>query len=70
MTIKNQISVQRGTMGVREMPDGLDSGGCHLRDGNDAVVRVNLDGIYVSLCGDHKCALMHFMDSPLPPKAS
>lgn len=66
MTITNEISCGSGTMGVREMPDRLDGGNCHLRDGRDAVVRVNLDGIYTSLCQEHRDALVGMLKMPLP----
>lgn len=62
----NTISCERGTIGVRAMPDGLDGGNCHLRHNTPAVVRVNLDGIWVSLCQDHRNALSLMLTDPSP----
>lgn len=66
------ISRDRGTMGVRKMPDGLDSGNCHMGHNTDAVVRVNLDGIWTSLCQEHLdellLALMFPAEAPPKPK--
>jgi len=56
------------TVGVRSMPDGLDSGYCHLRDGNEGVVRVNLDGIWTVLCAKHRRQLMAELRKPAPLK--
>jgi hypothetical protein len=63
---ENVISTGPGTIGVREMPDHLDSGRCHLRDGNVAIVRVNLDGVWTSLCEDHRNTLISFLFKPHP----
>lgn len=64
--MKNEISKSRGTIGVREMPDRLDSGHCHLLCATAAVVRINLDGIWIALCEDHRTFLLECINSPLP----
>lgn len=62
----NKISKSRGSLGVRSMPDRLDSGGCFLRDTSPGVVRVNIDGIWSVLCAEHRDALASFLSDPLP----
>lgn len=66
------ISRSRRTLGVRAMPDGLDSGYCTLGDGAKAVVRVNLDGIWTCLCEHHRdtllLALMFPAEKPEKPQ--
>lgn len=65
--IENLISKGRGTMGVRLMPDALDSGGCHVGCTGEGVVRINLDGMWCTLCADHRDALVKFLlYTPLP----
>lgn len=63
--IVNEINMSRHAIGVREMPDGLDSGNCHLCSGV-AEVRVCTGGVYTSLCGPHRIALADFLRNPLP----
>lgn len=67
--IRNVISHDSASLGVREMPDALDSGGCHLRCSSPAVVRVNTGGVYTSMCAEHRDALVHFLSNPLPKGA-
>ncbi len=67
--VRNKISHDADSLGVREMPDALDSGGCHLRCSSPAVVRVNTGGVYTSLCVEHRDALVHFLSNPLPKGA-
>lgn len=64
--MENRISRSPGTMGVRRMPDDLDSGYCHLRDNRPGVVRINLDGIWVVLCAEHLTNLRRMLDKPEP----
>jgi hypothetical protein len=61
----NVIRPEKGTLGVRRMPDKLDSNTCHLRCGKPAVVRINLDGIYTSLCEPHRAAFFEAFIEPL-----
>ncbi len=64
---RNEISMHRDSIGVRRMPDGLDSGGCHIcRRVSEAVVRVNLGGIWTSLCVEHRDLLRQQLDRPMP----
>ena len=65
LPIVNEISMSRHAIGVRLMPDRLDSGKCHLCS-SDAEVRVCTGGVYTSLCGDHRTALADFLRNPLP----
>lgn len=64
------ISTSRGTLGVRAMPDNLDSGTCFLRGCpspiNAGVVRVNLDGVWTVLCKRHRDQLRKALDNPEP----
>lgn len=60
--MRGQITTAAGSLGVGPMPDGRDSGRCHLRCGNDAVVRINLDGIWTTLCEDHRALLTSWLE--------
>lgn len=64
-TISNVINHGRDSMGVRLMPDNLDSGYCHICT-EVAVVRTNLGGVYTSLCDAHRDALRAMLDAPAP----
>jgi hypothetical protein len=60
------ISMSRGTLGVRSMPDKLDSNHCGLRCGKPAEVRINLDGIWTNLCLPHLLAFREALNNPEP----
>lgn len=45
----SEISRARRTLGVRFMPDDLDSGYCSLGCGAESIVRINIDGIWSQL---------------------
>ena len=69
VAIDNEINHGRQGMGVRLMPDNLDSGYCHLCI-EVAVVRTNLGGVYTSLCAEHRDALRAMLDDPAPAPGS
>ena len=59
------ISTGRRTLGVRAMPDKLDSGYCNCCQ-DYAVVRINIDGIWTTLCDQHVAELVAALLNPEP----
>jgi hypothetical protein len=69
MEMTNKISRGRGTLGVRSMPDSLDSGYC-TNHNRKAAVRVNLGGSWANLCETCREDLVAMLDDPLPSPTS